>query len=145
MYLIKSLKADFRILERLGETDELIDRCRHLTNDVGERHHHAKRHRTFNDRFGCQIINKYVCGLSEEHRSGLLYLSNTEPLQTYLEELYLYAFPFPAFLPLAVVEFDVLHALNQLYHLALLQSGLVEALYVQLSSETHEEGNPNDI
>lgn len=86
-----------------------------------------------------------MCGLGEEDRAGLLNLFDAESVQTNLEKLNLYPLPFPPFLPLAVVQFDVLHALNQLYHLALLNGRLAETLDVQFPAVAHEEGNPCHI
>ena len=68
-----------------------------------------------------------------------------EAFQAYLKELDLYPLPFPTLLAFAVIELDVLHALYQLYHLALFQSGLVEPLDVKLPPIAHKERNPCHI
>ena len=70
-------------------------------------------------------------GLREKHRTGLLYLPDAKPFQANLKELDLYPLPLPTLLAFAIIELDVLHALYQLYHLALFQSGLVEPLDIK--------------
>ena len=145
VYLVQTLKTYLRILKRLCKTNKLTYWCRHLPDDVCERHHHSKSHRTLHNRFCGYVVDKYVSRLCEKHRARLLYLTYTQTFQSNLEKFDLYTFPFPAFLPLAVVELNVLHALNQLYHLALLLCRLVKTLDVQFPAIAHEERDPDHI
>ena len=60
MNLIQSLQADFGILDRLDEADEVVDRSGKLTDDIGERHHHTQRHIAMNDVTGCDERNEDI-------------------------------------------------------------------------------------
>ena len=84
-------------------------------------------------------------GLREKHRTGLLHLPDAKPFQANLKELDLYPLPLPTLLAFAIIELDVLHALYQLYHLALFQSGLVEPLDIKFPPIAHKERNPCHI
>ena len=94
---------------------------------------------------GGQKRDDHVLGLVDERAAHLLRLPQHEPLDRDLEQPRLDALPLPAFLLLAVVELDVLHAIDELYDVALVGRRLLEAHVVQLAAALHEEQDPADI
>ena len=94
---------------------------------------------------GGQKRDDDVLGLVDERAAHLLRLPQHEPLDRDLEQPRLDALPLPAFLLLAVVELDLLHAVDELYDVALVGSRLLEAHVVQLAAALHEEQDPADI
>ena len=61
------------------------------------------------------------------------------------EESGLDAFPFPSFLFFAVVEFDFLHAHDQLDHVALVFGQLGEAFEIEFASFFEEQVDPEEV
>src|SRR5206468_2216549 len=53
--------------------------------------------------------------------------------------------PLPATATLGIVEFDLLHAVNQLYHTALVAGGLIEALVIEEGAALHEGTHPEGV
>ena len=86
-----------------------------------------------------------VLGLIDERAAHLLRLPQHEPFDGDLEQPRLDALPFPAFLLFAVVELDVLHAVDELHDIALVGCRLLEAHVVELAAALHEEQNPADV
>ena len=80
--------------------------------------------------------------LCKKHTARLLYLSDSQSLDVYLEQIYLYTFPFPAFLFLTVIEFNVLHSLYQLDNFVLFIGGLIKTLEIKFTSVFHEIQDP---
>lgn len=72
---VESLEADFRVLERLGKTDELADGRTDLPNDIRQGHHHAERHLPLDHRLGGEEGDDDARGLREEDGTYLLNLS----------------------------------------------------------------------
>ena len=143
--LVQPLQADFRILQLPAEADERTDGSVQLPDDVRQRHHHPQGHFPFHHCLGCEERNHDVRRLAEEYRTHLLNLSQCHALHAYLEQLYLYAFPLPTFLPFAVVQLYFLHPRNQLYQTALLARSLGKTTDVQLPTVFHEHQHPRDV
>ncbi len=83
--------------------------------------------------------------LSKEYASCLLNLSNPQSFHTNTKKVDLQSFPFPTFLFLAVIKFDVLHSLNKLYNLTLFRGRHIETFYVKFPPIFHEVENPQYI
>ena len=143
--LVQSLQADLGVLQHLDEVDEVVDGGGDLPDDVGERHHHAQRHAALDDTPGGDEGDEDVGGLAEEQGASLLQLPDGQPPHADAEQLHLHALPLPALLPLAVVELDVLHSLDELDHLVALRGGLVETLEVKLTPVFQKKRHPQHI
>ena len=141
----KAFERDLRILRRLHELDELRQRCVELTDDVLQGDHHAEGHIALDDGRGCEERDDDVLGLVDERAAHLLRLPQNEPFDGDLEQPRLNALPFPAFLFFAVVEFDVLHTIDELHDVALVGCRLLEAHVVELAATLHEEQDPADV
>ena len=88
---------------------------------------------------GHQPRNHDVLGLVYQYRSRVLILPQRQAFDVYFEQLCLYAFPFPPFLPFAGAQLYLLHAVHQLHYGALVGALLGKALVVQLCPFLHEE------
>ena len=127
------------ILHIAGKGDEVVHRTVQLPDDVLHGEHHAQRHFPLHYERGHQPRNHDVLGLVYQYRSRVLILPQRQAFDVYFEQLCLYAFPFPPFLPFAGAQLYLLHAVHQLHYGALVGALLGKALVVQLCPFLHEE------
>ena len=114
----------------------------HLPDDVLYGEHDAQRDVSLQHGSGRQHGDKYVLHFVDEHGAHLLPLSQIERAHVDAEQGSLDIFPFPPLLLLASQQLDVLHAVNQLHQVVLVQRHLLEVLPVQVGPFAHEEPHP---
>ena len=145
MDFIQAFRADLGVLRGLNETDELRNGAVQLSEDILHGHHHTEGHIPFDDRFGRDERNQHVFGLVDEQAADLLRLPEGHRLDADPEHLGLNPFPLPAFLFLAAVQLDLLHAVDQLHQTALVVGSLLETFVVQLLSLFQEYDDPSGV
>ena len=92
------------------------------------------------------LFNFFIYALLEQyHRADLLHLSHGQSFHPNLKQFYLDSFPLPAFLLFTVVEFDFLHAGDELNDTALFFSGLGKISVIQLAAIPHKREYPYNI
>ena len=142
---VQAFERDFRILRGLHETDELRYGGVELADDVLHGHHHTERHFPIDDGTGGKERDDNILGLVDERTAYFLCLSECQALDRNLEQFGLDTFPFPAFLLLAVIQLDVLHAVDKLDDIALVVGRLLKTHVVQLAAAFEEYQYPQDI
>ena len=92
------------------------------------------------------LFNFFIYTLPEQyHRADLLKLSHGQSFHPNLKQFYLDSFPLPAFLLFTVVEFDFLHAGDELNDTALFSGRLGKTSVVQLTAIPHKREYPYHI
>ena len=145
MDFVQTFRADLGVLRGLNESYELRNRTVQLSQNILHGHHHPEGHIPFDDRFGRDKRNQYVFGLVDEQAAHLLRLPEGHRFDTDTKHFGLNPLPFPAFLFLATVQFDLLHAVDQLHQAALVVGSLLKPFIVQFLSFFQKYDDPSGV
>ena len=142
---VDAQEADFGILRRLDEADELGDRGIEHADDELHGHHDAEGDFSVDDGNGAIKSDCHVLDAVDELRTDGLGCVDFKHFLIDMEEAGLEGFPFPTFLVFVVVELDFLDVLDGFHPLALVFGGKLEVFPVDFLAHAEEKENPANV
>ena len=143
--LVHSVQADAHVLPRVDKLNELLYGTIDLSDYILHCQHHTERHAAMYHGCGGKNGNENVLYLVDGDASCLLYLLKIKGLQINLEQVCLHILPFPAFSLLTSLQFDFLHATNELVGDVAIAACLLEVFVIKLSAFFKKEDNPTCV
>ena len=145
MHLVDALDAELHVLPGIDEAHQLLDGHVQLPDDVLDRQHHAQRQLPVDDGRRRHDGDDDVFHLVDEQAARLLRLLKLDGSHLRAEHVGLRILPLPPLALLAVLQLDVLHAINDLHCLVLPPRIQIEELIVHRLAFPQEGAYPPRI